>query len=144
MRVSAYFFPFLACSTFLLFGAGAQAQTSKGVELKPDQAVLLRSNGRESYQRLKDLSHEQQQDFNKLAEIAYKRLQVAIRRDTSASFAVPQEFSELSCGLYNDSSATTIECNHGLYYCYVSLSSEGDLSAGCGKETPVPATPVDP
>lgn len=135
---------FIVCSAPFLFCASAQAQTSSEVTLEPDHAVLLQSADREAYRRLKDLPDAQQKEFSKIAGIAYDRLRVAIRRDTASSFAIPQEFSELSCGLNADSVAIGIKCTHGFYYCYVQLSSEGGISAGCGKDTPVPATQVDP
>jgi hypothetical protein len=121
----------LSCVTS---GEKMQGTGGSGVRaaLRPDQKVMVVSNGKAVFRRYAELSAGDQQRLDRAAAIVYQDLMRARAEDPSGRLAVEPFQEELWCNAGIVDGALGVGCGHAGYWCSVWIHPELGVTASCG------------
>lgn len=121
----------LSCATS---GEKVQGTGGSGVRaaLRPDQKVMVVSNGKAVFRRYAELSAGDQQRLDRAIAIAYQDLMKARAADPSGRLAVEPFQEELWCNAAIIDGALGVGCGHSGYWCSVWIHPDQGVAASCG------------
>jgi len=100
-------------------------------------------DGRVLYRHYSQLSREEQRKINLGMETTYRKLLHTIAENPDADLTAVPTILEFSCGIdIHGGSGGTISfgCEHGFYWCVVTITGDEGISGECGYDPPTPAT----
>lgn len=121
----------LSCATA---GEKTQGTGGSGVRatLRPDQKVMVVSNGKAVFRRYVELSADDQERLDRAIAIAYQDLARARAADPSGRLAVEPFQKEAWCNAAIIDGALGVGCGISGYWCSVWIHPEQGVTASCG------------
>jgi hypothetical protein len=121
----------LSCATS---GEKPQGTGGSGVRatLRPDQKVMVVSNGKAVFRRYTELSADARQQIDRAIAIAYEDLMKARAADPSGRLAVEPFQKELWCNAAIIDGALGVGCGISGYWCSVWIHPDQGVTASCG------------
>lgn len=100
--------------------------------------------GRVLYRHYHQLSSEHRRKIDLGVETAYRNLLKTIAENPVADLSAIPNIQEFSCGIdihHGSGGTISFGCEHGFYWCVVTITGDEGISGECGYDPPTPATP---
>lgn len=135
----------IALSIFLLSCCVRGAAGRKRPMARPHRVVRVHTEeGRVLYRPYHQLSSEDRRKIDLGVETAYRNLLKAIAENPADNLSAIPGLEEFSCGIdihHGAGGTISFGCEHGFYWCTVTITGDEGISGECGYDPPTPATP---